>query len=60
MNKSVLQQITLQVFSVLLFFGLIYFWVEDKDLGKSIHSTIVYFVIVIIINAVRYLRKSKI
>ncbi len=60
MNKSALQQITLQVFSVLLFFGLIYFWVEDKDLVKSIHSTIVYFIIVIIINAVRYLRKNKI
>lgn len=59
MYKSVLQQITLQVFSVLLFFGLIYFWVEDKDLGKSIHSTIVYIIIVIIINAVRYLRKNK-
>ena len=58
MNKTILNQITLKVISIIIFFGLMYFWVEERNLSRAIHSTIVYFIILTIINLVSYLRKK--
>ena len=59
MNKTVLNQIASQIFSIVLYFGLMYFWVEERNLSRTIHSTIVYFIIVLIIDLVSYFRKKN-
>lgn len=59
MNKPIKQEIVSQIFSILLFGGLIYLWVEDRNLGKSIHTTVVYLIIVIIIDVIRFLKRKK-
>ncbi len=59
MNKPIKQEIVSQIFSILLFGGLIYFWVEDRNLGKSIHTTVVYIIFIIIIDVIRFLKRKK-
>lgn len=59
MNKPIKQEIVSQIFSILLFGGLIYFWVEDRNLGRSIHTTVVYLIIVIIIDVTRFIKRKK-
>lgn len=59
MNKLILKQIALQVLGILLFFGLTYFWVEEKDLAKSIHTTVIYIIIFSVIHLVRYVIRKR-
>lgn len=59
MNKTILNQFALRIISIFIYFGLMYFWVEERNLSRTIHSTIVYFIILSIINLVRYLRKKN-
>ncbi len=58
MNKTILNRLILIIISIVLYFGLMYFWVEERSLSRTIHSTIVYFIIFSIIKLVSYLRKK--
>lgn len=41
------EQIAGQIFSVILFFILMYFWVEDKNLSQTIYAISIYLIVLV-------------
>lgn len=60
MMKPIVKQSLIHLFRVLLFFVLIYFFVEDKNLANSVCTVFIFFVINVIFELASYLiKKSK-
>lgn len=59
MKKSMLKQIVGHICAILLYFVLTYYWVEDKNIRKSIISTIICIIAMIVANVINYLRNKN-
>lgn len=53
------QSIISWIIAIAACFLLNYFWLEDRDLQGAVRSTIVVFIVLTIIELVRYVRKKR-